>query len=291
MKDFERRNPPMFFGGSDVTVAEDWLQRINRIFTVIGLRDDAIKINAATFQFTGEAIHWWDITVISNPIDRMTWADFERLFLGQYFPEAIRDEKRNELFTLKQGDSTVTEFEMKFSSLARFATAQLADDRFKATRFEAGLRPNIRRALAAFPLVSYADVVTRSLAIEAKEVELKRDRETITPNKNVQAGSSQPHWKKSKHQSQSAPHSFHRPPSYPSRSSFRGSHQSRSNRGNSVYQTKTCRRCGDPNHFVKNCPHPERPAPSVGSALYQAPSYQNSYHGAGGGSQQVQRSQ
>ena len=77
MKDFERRNPPTFSGGSDVMIAEDWLHRINRIFMVIGLKDDAIRINAATFQFTGEAIHWWDITVISNPIETMKWVDFE----------------------------------------------------------------------------------------------------------------------------------------------------------------------------------------------------------------------
>ena len=56
--------------------------------------------------------------------------------------------------------------------------------------FEAGLWPNIRRALAAFPLVGYADVVMRSLAIEAKEVVLKRDREANTPTKSVQTSSS-----------------------------------------------------------------------------------------------------
>ena len=57
MKDFEKPNPPAFAGGSDVMIAKDWLQRINRIFTVIGLKDDAIRINVASFQFTGEAIH------------------------------------------------------------------------------------------------------------------------------------------------------------------------------------------------------------------------------------------
>ena len=36
MKDFERRNPPTFSGGSDVMIEEDWLHRVNRIFTVIG---------------------------------------------------------------------------------------------------------------------------------------------------------------------------------------------------------------------------------------------------------------
>ena len=78
MKDFERRNPPMFSGGSDVMIMEDWFHRVNRIFTVIGLKDDAIRINTATLQFTGEeATHWWDVTMISNPIETMKWVNFE----------------------------------------------------------------------------------------------------------------------------------------------------------------------------------------------------------------------
>ena len=90
-------------------IEEDWLQRINRIFTVIGLKDDAIRINAATLQFTGEAIHWWNVTIISNPIETMK--------LGKYFLKVVRNEKMSELLTLKQGDSIVTEFEIRFSSL------------------------------------------------------------------------------------------------------------------------------------------------------------------------------
>ena len=82
---------------------------------------------------------------------------------------------------------------MRFSSLARFATAQLTDDVFKAMIFEAGLRPNIHQAIVAFPLVSYVDIVTRSLTIEAKEVVLKKDRDASTPNNSVQVSSSQPH--------------------------------------------------------------------------------------------------
>ena len=58
--------------------------------------------------------------MISSLIETMKWVD---LFLGQYFLEVVRNEKMSELFTLKQGDSTITEFEMRFSSLAHFATA------------------------------------------------------------------------------------------------------------------------------------------------------------------------
>ena len=41
MKDFERRNPPTFLGGSDIMIAEDCLHGVNCIFTVVRLKDDA----------------------------------------------------------------------------------------------------------------------------------------------------------------------------------------------------------------------------------------------------------
>ena len=100
---------------------------------------------------------------------------------------------------------------MRFSSLARIATAQLTDNVFKATIFEAGLRPNIRCAIAVFPLVSYTNIVTRSLAIEAKEAVLKKDRDASTPSKSVQMSSSQQHRNRQKHQAYSTPHTFQRP--------------------------------------------------------------------------------
>ena len=62
----------------------------------------------------------------------------------------------------------------------------------------------------------------RSLAIKAKEVVLKKDRDVSTPSKSVQTSSSQPHWKRQKHQTYSIPYSFQRPLPYLSRSSFRG---------------------------------------------------------------------
>ena len=49
MKDFEQHNPSMFTGGYDVMIVKDWLQSVDRIFTIIGLKDDAIRINVASF--------------------------------------------------------------------------------------------------------------------------------------------------------------------------------------------------------------------------------------------------
>ena len=82
------------------------------------------------------------------------------------------------------------ECEIKFSSLARFVAAQVTDDVFKVTRFEVGLLPNIRQALVALLIVSYFDIVMRSLAIAAKKLESKREGEANVPTNNVQIGSS-----------------------------------------------------------------------------------------------------
>ena len=123
MKDFERHNPPTFTGGFNVMITENWLQRIKYIFIIIRWKDDTIWINEASFIFTGEAIDWRDINLISNPIVTMKWTDFERLFLGRYFPEAVHNEKMNEFFSLKQGESKVTEYEMKFALLVCFTVA------------------------------------------------------------------------------------------------------------------------------------------------------------------------
>ena len=48
-----------------------------------------------------------------------------------------------------------------------------------------GIQPNIHQALVMFPIVNYTNMVMRSLVIEAKEVELNRDREASAPAKNV----------------------------------------------------------------------------------------------------------
>ena len=50
---------------------------------------------------------------------------------------------RLEFFNLKQGDTTVTEYETKFSPLAHFATAQLTNNNFKGACFEEELKPSI----------------------------------------------------------------------------------------------------------------------------------------------------
>ena len=92
---------------------------------------------------------------------------------------------------MKHENSTVIEYEMKFASLASLVASQLTDDIFKDTCFKAVLRPNVCLILAIFPIIGNSDRVTRSIAIEAKAVELRREYEASAPIKNISTGLSQ----------------------------------------------------------------------------------------------------
>ena len=121
MKEFEKRHPPTFFGDPDPVEAELWLKRIVFIFEHIGLVEDHLRIDVATFQFSGRAQIWWDLVLMTNALDGMTWGTFKRLFLGKYFLHHARNAKRVEFLSLQQGDLSIANFEARFGDLARFA--------------------------------------------------------------------------------------------------------------------------------------------------------------------------
>ena len=88
-----------------------------------------------------------------------------------------------------------------------------------------GCDPTFVGPLAVFPIVSYFDMVIRSLAIESKEIELKRENEASALARNVQTSQSQQQRKKPRHYTFSIPLPFNQLPLYLKRSSFRGFHQ------------------------------------------------------------------
>ncbi|GFY94288.1 hypothetical protein Acr_09g0007340 [Actinidia rufa] len=61
MREFRRQDPPRFSGEPDPIEAELWLKRINLAFEMIELDEDVLCIRAATYQFSGRALTWWDV--------------------------------------------------------------------------------------------------------------------------------------------------------------------------------------------------------------------------------------
>ncbi|GFY96804.1 hypothetical protein Acr_11g0011100 [Actinidia rufa] len=91
MKEFRKMNPLSFDGLGDPVVVGHCLSQIRKIFDTVSITEDDMK------------------------------ADFESTFKDQYFPEAYRDELKDQFEKLVQGDMKVSEYAIKFQSLSRFA--------------------------------------------------------------------------------------------------------------------------------------------------------------------------
>ena len=65
------------------------------------ITSDTARIRLAAFQLEGEAQVWWRWARASKDIEAMTWAAFQELFMGKYFPETARHAKDQDFLELK----------------------------------------------------------------------------------------------------------------------------------------------------------------------------------------------
>ena len=96
----------------------------------------------------------------------MTWAEFQELFKGKYFPETARHAKAQEFLELKQGATTVMDYVARFTELARFADDYVANDLAKVRRFENGLKLSIWARTVGLRLQDMNSMVGTTLTIE-----------------------------------------------------------------------------------------------------------------------------
>ena len=116
------------------------------------ITSDTIRIRLAAFQLEGEARVWWRWVRTSRDLKVMTWAEFQKLFMGKYFPVTARHAKAQEFLELKLGATTVMDYVARFPELARFADDYVATDLAKVRRFENGLKLSIRARIVGLRL-------------------------------------------------------------------------------------------------------------------------------------------
>ena len=78
---------------------------------------------------------------------------------------------------LRQENSSVIEYERKFTELARFVPEYVNTDEKRAKRFQQGLRPRIRSKVAMFELSTYDVIVQKSMIVEGESEQYNRERE------------------------------------------------------------------------------------------------------------------
>ena len=130
------------------------------------ITSDTTRIRLAAFQLECEAQVWWRWVRASRDLEAMTWAEFQELFMGKYFPKTARHAKAQEFLELKQGAMTVMDYVARFIELARFADDYVATDMAKVRRFENGLKLSIWARIVGLCLQDMDSIVGMTLTIE-----------------------------------------------------------------------------------------------------------------------------
>ena len=189
---FRAHHPPTFTGGGDPMVADHWFMQIENVLEAMEITSDTTRIRLAAFQLEGKARVWWRWARTSRDLEVMTWAEFQELFMGKYFPETVRHAKVQEFLELKQGAMTVMDYVARFTELGRFADDYVATDLAKVRRFENGLKFSILSRIVRLRLQDMDSMVGTTLTIERdiEDARSTRDASVSSKRKDSQSSSS-----------------------------------------------------------------------------------------------------
>ncbi|KAJ9672764.1 hypothetical protein PVL29_026116 [Vitis rotundifolia] len=129
--EFKALNPPIFRGGPNFLEAENWMKEIKKILDVMAVPEE-MRVSLASFMLRDEVDNWWDVIKTTQDVTQMVWMQFEELLLSNYFPKAVRRQKRYEFIHLVQRNMTVIEYATKFTQLSRYALNAVADEQMQA---------------------------------------------------------------------------------------------------------------------------------------------------------------
>ena len=228
-------------GGGDPMVADHWFMQIENILEAMEITSDTTRIRLAAFQLEGEAQVWWRWARTSRDLEEMTWAEFQELFMGKYFPETARHAKAQEFLELKQGAMTVMDYVARFTELARFANDYVVTDLAKVRRFENGLKLSIRARIVGLRLQDMDSMVgtTPTIEREIEDARSTRDASVSSKRKDSQSSSS----------------SGKRQRTYSSREFQSRGHPGRGQmRVTGQAGQMVCYHCQQPRHMRRDCP-------------------------------------
>ncbi|KAL8119402.1 hypothetical protein AgCh_016792 [Apium graveolens] len=119
-KSFQAVKPPEFKGEVDPVAARIWLKEMEKAFALTKVSED-LKTDYASCFLRNDSNYWWESTRALDGEGPVPWARFTELFLEKYFPACLQSQMEMEFLEMKQGNRSVTEYEVKFTELARIA--------------------------------------------------------------------------------------------------------------------------------------------------------------------------
>ena len=168
-------------------VADHWFMQNEKVLEAMEITSDTTRIRLVAFQLEGEAQVWWNWEKTSRDLEAMTWAEFQELFMGKYFPDTTRHAKAQEFLELKQGTMTGMDYVARFMELARFTDDYVATNMAKVRRFENGLKLSIRGRIVGLRLQDMDSMVGTALTIEREIEDARSTRDAGVSSKRKES--------------------------------------------------------------------------------------------------------
>ncbi|KAL4362336.1 hypothetical protein GQ457_04G025940 [Hibiscus cannabinus] len=131
------------------------------------------RLMAYTALLKDHAYNWWGTIQRNTPTDQLTskvfWEKFQKRYIGGRYLEAQCDQ----FLSLRQGDMSVTEYELKFIELSKYTTTMFPIERHMSERFERGLRIPILTQVTSHRERVFDELVERARAVEEVETVMK----------------------------------------------------------------------------------------------------------------------
>ncbi|WRX29259.1 Reverse transcriptase domain - like 10 [Theobroma cacao] len=268
LPDFLKLKPPTFSGSDASEKPQVFLDKMEKICKALGC-SSVRSVELAAFQLEDVAQEWYSSLCRRRPTNAtpLAWSEFSVAFLDRFLPLSVRNARAREFETLVQTSSmTVSEYDIKFTQLARYAPYLISTEEMKIQRFVDGLVEPLFRAVASRDFTTYSAAVDRAQRIEMRTSESRaaRDRakrgktEGYQGRRDFSSGGSSSSRQGPQRDSRVGQRTFNSRRQQDSRQSSQVIRScdtcGRRHSGRCFLTTKTCYGCGQPGHIRRDCP-------------------------------------